>query len=255
MELAGRAALITGGGTGTGRAVALELARRGCHVAVNYSKSRREAEDTAAEIDALGVKGLAVQADVGDDTAVRRMVEEVSKKFGRLDVLVNSAGATAFVPHADLEALSDADWDRILNTNLKGAFYAIRAALPWLRQDNGVVVNVSSIAGVYAIGSSVAYCASKAALNNMTVALARALAPGVRINAVAPGFIDTRWWKEFPAYELMKNIAVGQTLVGKACQPEDIAATVVHLVTADFVTGQVWVIDGGHGIAGGMPRV
>ncbi|MCK6557045.1 SDR family oxidoreductase [Candidatus Binatia bacterium] len=255
MELAGRAALITGGGTGTGRAVALELARRGCHVAVNYSKSRREAEDTAAEIDALGVKGLAVQADVGDDTAVRRMVDEVSKKFGRLDVLVNSAGATAFVPHADLEALSDADWDRILNTNLKGAFYAIRAALPWLRQDNGVVVNVSSIAGVYAIGSSVAYCASKAALNNMTVALARALAPGVRINAVAPGFIDTRWWKEFPAYELMKNIAVGQTLVGKACQPEDIAATVVHLVTADFVTGQVWVIDGGHGIAGGMPRV
>jgi len=254
MELAGRAALITGGGTGTGRAVALELARRGCDVAVNYSKSRQAAEETAAEITALGVRGLAVQADVGNDAAVRRMVDEASKAFGRLDVLVTSAGATAFVPHADLEALSDADWDKILNTNLKGTFYCIRAALPWLRQDNGAVVNISSIAGVYAIGSSIAYCASKAAINNMTVALARALAPGVRVNAVAPGFIDTRWWKEFPAYEMMKGMAVAQTLVGKPCQPEDVAATVVHLVTADFVTGQVWVVDGGHGIAGGMPR-
>lgn len=254
MDVAGKAALITGGGTGTGRAVALELARRGCHVAVNYSKSRDEAEATAADIRALGVRGLALQADVADDAAVRRMVDEAAAQLGRLDVLVNSAGTTVFVPHGDLEGLADADWDRVFATNVKGAFHAIRAALPWLRREAGAVVNISSIAGVYAIGSSLAYCASKAALNNLTVALARALAPAVRVNAVAPGFIDTRWWKDFPAYEAMKSFAVAQTLVGKACQPEDVAATVVHLVTADFVTGQVWVIDGGHGIAGGMPR-
>jgi 3-oxoacyl-[acyl-carrier protein] reductase len=255
MDLAGKAALVTGGGTGTGAAVVLELARRGCAVAVNYSRSHQEAERTASAAAALGVRAISVQADVSDDTAVRRMVGEVAAAFGRLDLLVNSAGVTSFIHHGDLEAVADADWDRILGTNLKGTFHVTRAAAPWLRQDGGgAVVNVSSIAGVYAIGSSIPYCASKAAINNMTVALARALAPDIRVNAVAPGYIDTRWWKEFPAYESIKAMAVAQTLVGKACQAEDVAGTVVHLLAADFLTGQIVVLDGGFGIAHGMPR-
>jgi 3-oxoacyl-[acyl-carrier protein] reductase len=255
MDLADKAALVTGGGTGTGRAVVLELARRGCHVAVNYSRSRDEAEATTRAASALGVRAINVQADVSDDAAVRAMVRETTDSFGRLDVLVNSAGVTAFINHADLDAVTEADWDKILGTNLKGTFYCVRAATPWLRQDGGgAIVNVSSIAGVYAIGSSIPYCASKAAINNLTVALARALAPEIRVNAVAPGYIDTRWWKAFPAYESIRAMAVAQTLVGKACQAEDVAATVVHLATADFVTGQVLVIDGGHGIGQGMRR-
>lgn len=256
MDVAGKAALITGGGTGTGRAVALELARRGCHVAVNYSRSRADAEQTAADVRALGVRALSVQADVANDGAVRSMVAEAGATFGRLDFLVTSAGQTAFVNHADLEGLTEEIWDRILGVNLKGTFYCVRAAAPWLRKDGGgAVCNVSSIAGVYAIGSSIAYCASKAAINNMTVSLARALAPDIRVNSVAPGFIDTRWWKDSPAYEGIKQMATAQTLLGKVCQPEDVALDIVHLLTADLVTGQVLVIDGGHGIAHGLPRL
>jgi 3-oxoacyl-[acyl-carrier protein] reductase len=255
MDLTGKAALVTGGGTGTGRAVALELARRGCHVAVNYSRSHAEAEKTAHEAAALGVQACAVHADVANDANVRAMVETVTQRLGRLDVLINSAGVTSYISHADLESVTDADWDKILGTNLKGTFYCTRAAAPWLRRDGGgAIVNISSIAGVVAIGSSIPYCASKAAINNMTVALARALAPEIRVNAVAPGFIDTRWWQHFPAYESIRAMAVEQTLVGKACQPEDVAGTVVHLATADFVTGQVLVVDGGHTIAQGMRR-
>jgi 3-oxoacyl-[acyl-carrier protein] reductase len=184
------------------------------------------------------------------------MLAEVGATFGRLDFLVTSAGQTAFVGHGDLEGLTDEIWDRILGVNLKGTFHCIRAAVPWLRQEGGgAVCNVSSIAGVYAIGSSVAYCASKAAINNMTVSLARALAPDIRVNAVAPGFIDTRWWKDSPAYEGIKAMATAQTLLGKVCQPEDVALDIVHLLTADLITGQVLVVDGGHGIAGGLPRL
>jgi len=256
MDVAGKAALITGGGTGTGRAVALELARRGCDVAVNYSRSRADAEQTATDARALGVRALSVQADVADDGAVRAMLAKVGATFGRLDFLVTSAGQTAFVNHADLEGLTEEMWDRILGVNLKGTFYCIRAAASWLRKDGGgAVCNVSSTAGVYAVGSSIAYCASKAAINNMTVSLARALAPDIRVNSVAPGFIDTRWWKDFPAYEGIKQMVTAQTPLGKVCQPEDVALDIVHLLTADLITGQVLVIDGGHGIAHGLPRL
>jgi 3-oxoacyl-[acyl-carrier protein] reductase len=245
MDLKGRAALVTGGGVGTGRAVGIELARRGCDVAVNYSRSRAEAESTAEEIRSLGVRALCVRADVADDAAVRAMAERTISELGRLDVLVNNAGVTSFIPHANLEAVQDADWDKILGVNLRGAFHAVRAATPALRANRGAVVNVSSIAGVSGIGSSIPYCASKAALNIMTVALARALAPEIRVNAVAPGFIDTRWWKEREGYEVIKQYAAGRTPLQRVCQPEDVAAVVLDLVTADLVTGQVVVVDGG----------
>ena len=248
MDLGGKVALVTGGGVGTGRAVVLALAGRGCDVVVNYSRSREEAETTTAEARALGVRALALCADVSDDAAVRAMVDRAVGELGGLDVLVNNAGITSFIAHNDLEGVRDADWDKILGVNLKGPFYAVRAGTPALRARRGAIVNVSSVAGVYGIGSSIPYCASKAALNIMTVALARALAPEIRVNAVAPGFIDTRWWKERDGYEAVKQFAAERSPLKRVCQPEDVAKVVVDLVTSEMVTGQVVVIDGGMGL-------
>lgn len=250
MELKERVALVTGAGVGTGRAIALDLARRGCHVIVNYSRSRDEAERTSREISDLGVGSLCLKADVGRDEEVRDMVARAVERFGRLDVLVNNAGVTSFIAHADLEAVQESDWERILGVNLKGAFYCVRAAAPSLRQVNGAIVNVSSVAGVSAIGSSIPYCASKAALNNMTVALARALAPEIRVNAVAPGFIDTRWWQDREGYGVVKQFATERAALKRVCEAEDVATVVLGLLTADLVTGQVVVVDGGMTIAG-----
>jgi len=176
------------------------------------------------------------------------MVEQVLAGFGGLDVLVNNAGVTSFIAHGDLDGVKEEDWDKILGVNLKGPFYAIRAATPALRASRGAIVNVSSVAGVYGIGSSIPYCASKAALNIMTVALARALAPEIRVNAVAPGFIDTRWWKNRDGYEAVKQFATERTPLKQVCTAEDVAKPVVDLLTADMITGQVVVIDGGMGL-------
>jgi 3-oxoacyl-[acyl-carrier protein] reductase len=250
MELKDRVALVTGAGVGTGRAIALDLARHGCHVVINYSSSRDEAEKTTLEARELGVKALCVKADVGRDEEVRSMVATVLEQLDRLDVLVNNAGVTSFIPHGDLEAVKESDWERILGVNLKGAFYCVRAAAPSLREANGAVVNVSSVAGVAAIGSSIPYCASKAALNNMTVALARALAPEIRVNAVAPGFIDTRWWQDREGYDAIKELAAARSPLKRVCQAEDVSAVVLGLLAADLVTGQVVVVDGGMTIAG-----
>ena len=256
MKLTGKAALITGGGVGAGRAIALALARAGCHVALNYSKSAEGAADTAREAQALGVRALAVQADVRSDTDVRRMVEESVAVLGRLDVLVNNAGVTRIIDHADLEAVSDEAWDFIFDTNVRGTFYTTRAAVPALRADGGgVIVNISSIAGVYATGSSIPYCASKAAINNMTVTLARALAPEIRVNAVAPGFIDTGWWSGLPDPQALKQLAVAAAPLKKVCEPEDVADAVLGLVASDLVTGQILVVDGGTGISSALPRI
>jgi len=249
MDLQGKTALVTGGGVGTGRAVALALAGRGCAVAVNYSRSKSEAESTAEEVGRLGVKSLALRADVSEDKEVRAMTEEVLASFGRLDFLVNNAGITRFIDHADLDGVSYEDWEAIFRTNAWGSFVATRAAVPALRKDGGgAIVNLSSIAGVYATGSSVPYCASKAAINNMTVSLARALAPEIRVNAVAPGFIDTRWWKDREHYEVVKEFATEATPLKRVCQPEDVSKVVVDLLSSDLITGQILVVDGGMGI-------
>ena len=165
MDLQGKAAIVTGGGTGVGRATALALAGRGCAVVVNYSRSAREAEQTAAEAGALGVRAIAVQADVADDAACRRLVDEAVRAFGRLDVLVNNAGATVFVPHAELERIAPDDWNRVLGVNLIDPFQLARAArAPMEASGGGAIVNVSSVAGIAGIGSSIPYCASKAAV-------------------------------------------------------------------------------------------
>ncbi|MBP1765272.1 MAG: putative dehydrogenase like protein [Firmicutes bacterium] len=235
--------LITGGGTGTGKAVALELAKRGVDIIINYSRSKQEAEQTAAEIRQCGVACLVQQADVSDDGQVRAMVENGVAHFGRLDYLVNSSGVTVFVDLKDLEGLKPEHWDRIMDVNVKGLFYVCRAASPYLKQSQGSIVNITSIAGITGLGSSIAYAASKAAAISVTKSLARALAPEVRVNSVAPGIILTRWVEGQDAH--IKRLSEG-TPLGRVCSPEDVAEVVLPLLmTAGMVTGQTLVVDGG----------
>ncbi len=255
MQLKGKAALVTGGGTGVGRATALALAERGCAVAVNYSRSREEAEATAEAIRAQGVSGLAVQADVAEDAACRELVERTVSELGRLDVLVNNAGTTVFAAHAELEKITDADWERVLAVNLKGPFQCARAAKAALEADGGgEIVNVSSVAGVAGVGSSIPYCASKAGLNILTVILARVFGPAVRVNAVAPGFITGRWLRDGlgePVYEAVKSAMEQRSPLGRVCDPEDVRDAILSLIEgSDLVTGQVLLCDGGMTIAG-----
>jgi len=251
VNLEGKAAIVTGAGVSVGRAVALDLARRGVSIAVNYSRSVAEAEQTAADCEKLCVRAICVQADVGRDDQVRAMTEKAVAAFGRLDVLVNNAGVTRFIDHADMDKVGDDDWDYIFRTNVWGTFVCTRAAAPALRRDGGgVVINLSSVAGVYGTGSSVPYCASKAAINNMTVTMARALAPDIRVNAVAPGFVDTRWWSEREHADAIKQFAAAAAPLKQVCQAEDVSKVVVDLVTSDLITGQIVVVDGGLGIKG-----
>jgi 3-oxoacyl-[acyl-carrier protein] reductase len=256
MDLSGKAALITGGGTGVGRATAIELAQQGCHVLVNYSRSAEDAEKTKVDLEAFGVKALAHQADVSDDAQCRAMVDAAVGAFGRLDILVNNAGTTTFVAHSDLEGLSNEDWDRILGVNLKGPFFMARAAQKALQDSGeGVIVNVSSVAGVRGIGSSIPYCASKAALINLTITLARALAPTVRVNCVAPGFITGRWLQAGfgDMYETIKETNEKRSPLGKVCDPEDVADAIMSFITGSkLVTGETLVVDGGMLIGPGL---
>jgi 3-oxoacyl-[acyl-carrier protein] reductase len=242
--MAQKVALITGSATGAGRAVALRFAREGYAVAVNYSRSEAEAQATFAAVRALGVPALLCKATVADDAQVRALVARCAKELGGLDVLVNNAGTTHFIPHTDLEAVTDAAWDEIFQVNLKGAFYACRAAMPLLKARRGSIVNVSSVAGLLGHGSSIPYSASKAAMNCMTQSLARAFAPEVRVNAVAPGPIQTRW---LVGHEDHVARAVAQTPLGRAATPDDIADVVWFLAAGTtLVTGQVVVADGGR---------
>lgn len=249
MNVEGKAAIITGGGTGVGRATALELARRGCAVLVNYSRSKDDAERTVEAVRAQGARGAAFCGDVADDRACRAMVDAAVREFGRLDVLVQSAGTTVFVPHPDLESVKTEDWDRIFGVNLRGAFQCARAAkAAIIKSGGGEIVNVSSVAGISAVGSSIPYCTSKAALNNLTIALARALAPQIRVNAVAPGFITGRWLEQGlgAAYDVVKQAAERRSALGRVSTPEDVAAAIVSLITgSDMVTGQILACDGG----------
>jgi 3-oxoacyl-[acyl-carrier protein] reductase len=254
MDLRGKVAIVTGGGTGVGRATALELGHRGCSVVVNYSRSKDEAERTADEVSELDVDAIPVQADVADDAACRRLVEIAVRELGRLDVLVNNAGQTVFVPHANLDGIQGEDWTRVLGVNLIGPFQLARAAKgPMEASGGGAIVNVSSVAGIAGIGSSIPYCASKAGLNVLTTILARTLAPKIRVNAVAPGFITGRWLAGGlgAAYEPIKHAMEQRAPLGKVCEPGDVAAAILSLLTgSDLVTGQVLVVDGGMLIAG-----
>mgnify|MGYP003303172643 CR=1 FL=1 len=198
MKLDEKVALVTGAGTGVGAATAVLLAKKGCRVAVNYRLSGEEAAKVVTSIEDAGGEAFAFQADVAMDNEARALVEATVEKFGRLDLLVNNAGTTEFIPFDDLDAVGDDVWQRLYQVNVVGAFHCARAAAKVMRDscrtDGAEIVNVGSIAGLKATGSCIPYAASKAALHNMTVALARTLAPDrIRVNAVAPGFITGRW--------------------------------------------------------------
>ncbi|MGH7833966.1 MAG: SDR family NAD(P)-dependent oxidoreductase [Candidatus Binatia bacterium] len=251
MDLKNRAALVTGGATGIGRATVLHLARGGvAGVAINYRTAKEDAEQLAAEVRGLGSEALCIGADVKQDEQVRGMISRAEEKFGRLDILVNNAGVTHWIPVKDLEALTDAIWDEILDVNLKAAFRCTRAAAPLLAKQKGMVINMASISGVLAPAtmSSLAYGTSKAALIYLTRGLAVALAPDVRVNAVAPAFTDTKWMQSHYGEEYEETLSrTSQSYpLRRVAKPEEIAAAIVGLVTGgDFVTGQTLIVDGG----------
>ncbi len=243
MELAGKVALVTGGGTGLGKQISLDLAREGADVAINFSRSSREADETVAELKALGRKAKAYKADVSNDANVRAMVAAVAKDFGRIDVLINNAGYTIFCEFPKLDEIDEADWDRIMNVNVKGAFLVSRAAAPVMRATGGgKIVNTTSVSGIRAGGSSIPYSVSKGAETMLTKCLALALAPEITVNAIAPGLMDTRWgrlWgEEFEHIGERQPLKHIPTLV-------DISAAAIFLVKNDSMTGQSIVVDGG----------
>jgi len=247
VSLKGKVAIITGGATGIGKAAALSLAEQGVVVVINYSRSGQDAEETLQEVTAAGGQGMTWQADVADDEKVREMVKAVAKRYGQLDILVNSAGTTNFVPLGDLEGLLEEYWDQALAVNVKGLFFCCRAAAPYLKETKGVIVNVSSRAGLTGVGSSIAYAASKGAVNTLTKSLARVLAPDIRVNAVAPGIVMTRWvaGREDHIKRGSKDVPMG-----RSCEAKDVAEVIVSLITsAGMVTGQTIVVDGGMHMA------
>lgn len=258
MDLSGKAAVVTGSATGIGAATARALAAAGCRVAVNYSRSRDEAEATAEACRKAGAEAIAVKADVSKDADCRALVAQAADAFGRLDVLVNSAGTTKFVAQSDLDGLSAEDFQRIYAVNTIGPFQMARAAAPHLKaHGDGAIVNVSSTAGTYGTGSSIAYAASKAALNTLTRSLARALAPEIAVNAVCPGFVQGRWHlPNLGEHEYREHIAEWRerSALKMAATPEDVAGVILGFVTGPrLVTGQVLVADAGAGL-GGRPR-
>jgi 3-oxoacyl-[acyl-carrier protein] reductase len=244
MRLAHKVALITGGGTGMGRATALMFAREGASVAVNYSRSRDEAEEVVAQIRGGGRKAIAIQADVANEAEVTAMVRRVQEEFGRLDALINNAGWTQRVAHDKLDDLTDEIWNKTLDVNLRGVFYCTRAAAPLLRKQEGAsVVNNASIAALTGAGSSIIYAAAKGAVVTMTMSLARALAPEIRVNAIAPGFVRTEF-ANWPAE--MYEKAVEKIPLRRLPTVEDIANAVLYLVAdARSTTGEMLLVDGG----------
>ena len=255
-DFAEQIALVTGSATGLGAAVAIQLAERGARaVILNYSKSAAEAEETAEICRKAGAQTLVVQGDVANDADCRKLAGAAAR-FGRLDVLVNNAGTTKHVAHANLDGLAADDFHRIYGVNVVGAFQMVRAARGLLEAGADAsgrassVVMVSSVAGTDGTGSSIAYAASKGALNTMTYSLARALAPKIRVNAICPGFIDTRWFVQGVGEEVTAKIRAGvaaRVPLRAASTAEDIASSIVFLCGADsrHVTGETLLADAG----------
>lgn len=232
-----KVALVTGAGKRIGRSIALRLASGGADVVVNYRSSREEAESVVREIEAMGRRAAAIQADVARLADVQKMFAEIENRFGRLDILVNNAGIFFA---AKFEDLTEAQWDEILNANLKSQFLCAQAAAPLMkRQGRGRIINISSLGGLLAWPGYTHYCVSKAGVIMLTRCLARALAPEILVNSVAPGTIQ--FPGEAPDEDYIQRVPLHRTGTG-----EDIADAVAYLAEADFVTGQVIAVDGGR---------
>lgn len=252
----GAVAIVTGGGTGIGAAVVRRLSARGVRCVINYASSRDEAEALASEVEGA----VAVQADIAEDSACRALAAAAVEAFGRIDFLVNNAGRTKFANHEDLDALSADDFIDIYRLNTIAPFQMVRACAPRMRENGiGAVVNIASVAGVFGNGSSVAYAASKGALVTMTKSLARALAPAIRVNAVAPGYVGTGWFEKRlgeAGFAALNARIAGQTPMAMAAGADDIAGPVVMLLDPDnrVMTGETLLLDAGAHLDVGLSR-
>jgi len=236
--------IITGGGTGIGKATALKLADMGAKLVINYSNSETEAKKGVEEIAEKGGIAFAFKANVANEQEVNAMIHQTFTQFGRLDGLVNNASITAQIAMNDLESATDDVWDSLYDVNVKGMFHCVKAAVPHMKkQKSGAIVNVGSVAGTTGIGSSIPYAATKAAIHTMTKSLAIALAPHIRVNCISPGAVDTRWWSgnEDKMYQLAGNLPLQ-----RISSPEDIADAILFQLKQESVTGQVFTIDNGQ---------
>lgn len=246
MELTGGTVLVTGGGTGLGRELALAAARAGAHVAINYSRSAQDAEQTAHDVMTLGVRAVTLRADIAHPAAAEGLVAEAERALGPLVALVNNAGVTRGIPFSDLDGVTPADWDAILGVNLVGAWHCARAAAPGLRARGvGAILNVASDSAVSLSGSSIPYVVSKAGLVALTCCLAKALHPAVRVNAIAPGWMDTRWLDANLAPAQLAHVRFGGARIVALA---DVASLGLELLRNDGITGQVVVIDAGDAL-------
>lgn len=243
------AALVTGASTGIGRSAAIMLAKNGYNVVINYSRSEDAAKITAREAEAAGAKALLYRCDVSDDAGVRGMLAAVEKEFGRLDVLINNAGTTVDIPPTNFEEMTVEAWNRVFSVNVLGIFLVARAAAPLLKKSpNGCIVNTCSIAGLRPSAQPLPYAASKAAVANLTKTLANALGPKIRVNAVAPGWIEGEWMKKTLAenYEGLMARRAKYTPLKRCCTEDDVADSMLSLILHNrFVTGEIIIIDGG----------
>ncbi len=249
MNLKDKVVLITGGGTGLGKAISLAMAAEGANIAVAYSRSEGDANNTVNDIKEHGVKAAAFKADVRDSKSVDTMVSKVTDEFGRIDVLVNNAGISVLIPFEDLDGVKDSDWDNLLATNVKGPFHCIKAVVPIMKkQGGGRIVNIGTSSAIRPEGSSIPYVASKAALHHMSVCLARAFAPNITVNVVAAGTMPTRWWTLLtgkPDTEERKQHAREENPLKRFAEPDDVAAAVVMTAKNDSMSGEVVVVDAG----------
>jgi 3-oxoacyl-[acyl-carrier protein] reductase len=251
-DLKNRVAIITGSSSGVGASTARLLASLGCNVVINYNSNAAGGNQVAAECEKLGVETIVFGGNVADDAACKSMVAGAVERWGRVDILVNNAGTTKFVDHSDLDGLSAKDFNHIYAVNVIGAYQMIRAVNEQMKtqEDGGAVVNVASIAGVTGYGSCVAYAASKGAMVTMTLSLARALGPKLRINAVCPGFIAGEWLREGfgdEKYELLMENNRNAAPLGIVATPETVADAILHFISGpQVITGETLIVDGGR---------
>ncbi|MGA0180296.1 MAG: SDR family NAD(P)-dependent oxidoreductase [Ilumatobacteraceae bacterium] len=238
-ELSGKVAIVTGSSSGIGESTARRLADLGAHVVVNSSTSVEAGKNVAAS---LATKGAYVQADISDQAQGKKLIDETIDIFGRLDILVNNAGWTTLVPHGDLDGLTDEIFDKTFKVNVYGTWWLTKLAIPHLKKsDDGNVVNITSIAGVRPVGSSMAYAMTKAALNHMTVLMAKSYGP-IRFNAVAPGLVQTPWTQD---WGVMHDFVSKASPLKRSAYASDCSEAVLGIVRNPHMTGQVLVIDGG----------
>src|SRR6266478_7630905 len=248
MAQSRKVALVTGAATGIGRAAAVALAEAGFDVVINYSRSEQAARTTAEQAQAKGAKTLLFKCDISDDPCVRKMIEAAKHEFGRLDALVNNAGTTTDIKAKDFEGMTAEAWDRVFAVNVRGVFQVTRAAVPLLKAAGGNIVNTASIVGLRPGPQPLPYTASKAAVVSLTKLLALNLAPEIRVNAVAPGWMEGDWMERMLGdnYERLMERRAKATPLQRCVTPEDVAETMLSLIVNNrFVNGEIVVIDGG----------